>query len=64
MASSALQALYYLLPNLDYFNVKDKMAETAYFLTLPYCAEVLCYSLLYSALVTVFACLSFRKRDF
>ncbi len=59
-----LKTCYYFLPNLSYFNLKDRIAETQYFVSLPYAFEVVAYGFVYSSFLLFLSYLAFKKRDF
>lgn len=58
-----VQAAYYLFPNLSLFDIKT---QAAHGLALPitYIIWTLCYGIVYSCLVIVFAAFLFRKKEF
>jgi len=55
--------IYYVLPNLDYFNVKGRVVHL---LEVPpvYMISVIGYGLLYSAMILCLSMLVFQRRDF
>jgi Cu-processing system permease protein len=57
-----LTAIYYLLPNLEHFNVRDNVV---YNIALPtsYYAFAVAYGVLYSALFLALSCVLFSKKD-
>jgi Cu-processing system permease protein len=57
-----LQALYYLLPNLEHFNVRDNVV---YGIALPhaYFGYAVLYGVLYTALFLILSCALFSKKD-
>ncbi len=58
-----LDVLYYLLPNLDYFNVKGQAVHG-----LPiepsYLVSAVAYGVIYTTILLILACLIFQHRDF
>ena len=63
LRKTLVQAIYFLLPNLENFNVK---AEVVYYLPLPFqfCFFSTLYGFFYSLFVLTLAFLVFKKRDF
>jgi Cu-processing system permease protein len=57
-----LRLIYYLLPNLEHFNIRTAVV---YGLPLPagYVAWAFAYGLLYMAFLLILSCVAFRKRD-
>ena len=58
-----LDSLYYLLPNLDYFNVKGQAVhglpiEPSYLLS------AVAYGVIYTTILLTLGCLIFQRRDF
>ncbi len=58
-----LDGLYYILPNLDFFDIKGEAVhgipvESGYFIT------ALAYGCVYTAVVIALACAIFQRRDF
>ena len=62
LVSAVLKALYYLLPNLEHFNVRD---HVVYNLALPrgFTELAVIYGCLYVALFLIFSCVIFKKKD-
>jgi Cu-processing system permease protein len=58
-----LDGLYYMLPNLDYFNVKGQ-AVHGIPIEPSYLVSAVVYGVVYSAVILVLACLIFQRRDF
>ena len=61
--TAILDGLYYLLPNLEYFNVKGQAVHGLPIET-SYLAFAAAYGTLYSAIVLILAGLVFQRRDF
>ncbi len=57
-----LRAIYYILPNLEHFNVRDNIV---YGIALPmsYYGLAIIYGVLYTALFLAFACIFFSTKD-
>ena len=57
-----LKALYYLLPNLEHFNVRD---HVVYNMALPrgFTELAVAYGCLYVALFLIFSCVIFKNKD-
>ncbi|MCX8014632.1 MAG: ABC transporter permease [candidate division WOR-3 bacterium] len=68
-ASKSMQAkiiaeiLYFLLPNLANFNIKAEVVHNVY-LEPKIFIFTIAYAILYSAIILVFSCLLFQKKDF
>ncbi len=60
---AVLDGIYYLLPNLEYFNVKGQAVQGLPIET-SYLAFAAAYGTLYSAIVLILAGLFFQRRDF
>lgn len=58
-----LDGMYYLLPNLEYFNVKGQAVHGLPIDT-SHLVFAAAYGALYSAIVLILACLVFQRRDF
>ncbi len=58
-----LDGLYYVLPNLDYFNVKGQVAH-GIAVEPSYVFSAVAYGALYSAAVLALACAIFQRREF
>ena len=58
-----LRVLYVALPNLDFYNLKDKMDEAHYFVSPAYFGLSLGYTVVYVVLALSLAYLAFRRRD-
>ena len=59
----ALDALYYALPNLEYFNIKGQVAYHMPIAT-SYVLMAMGYGLCYAAALLIVACAIFKSRDF
>lgn len=60
---AVLEGLYYLLPNLEYFNVKGQ-AVHGLSIDTSYLVFATAYGVLYSTVILILAGLFFRRRDF
>ena len=60
---AALEGLYYLLPNLEYFNVKGQ-AVHGLSIDASYLVIATAYGVLYSAVLLILAGVFFQRRDF
>ena len=58
-----LNGLYYMLPNLEYFNVKGPAVHGIVIAPL-YVLSAIIYGVLFSAVILLIACLIFQRRDF
>ena len=58
-----LNGLYYMLPNLEYFNVKGPAVHGIVIAPL-YVVSAIVYGVLFSAVILLIACLIFQRRDF
>lgn len=63
LTKGVLDGLYYVLPNLDFFNVKGE-AVHGIPIKPSYLVSTVAYGVAYSAAVLVLACLIFQRRDF
>jgi len=61
--TAILDGLYYLLPNLEYFNVKGQAVHGLPIET-SYLVFAVAYGMLYSAVILIMACVVFQRRDF
>jgi ABC-type transport system involved in multi-copper enzyme maturation permease subunit len=63
LTKTVLDGLYYLLPNLEYFNVKGQAVHG-----LPiepsYLVSAVAYGATYTTILLILACLIFQRRDF
>ncbi len=60
--SGALKVIYYVLPNLEHFNIRT---QVVYDLSIPqgYIFNAVCYGILYIALLLVLSVVSFSEKD-
>jgi len=63
LTKGVLDGLYYVLPNLDYFNVKGQ-AVHGMPIEPSYLVSAVAYGMVYSAIILVLACVIFQRRDF
>ena len=63
LTTGVLDGLYYVLPNLEYFNVKGQAVHGVP-IAWSYLASAVAYGVIYSAVVLVLACAIFQQRDF
>jgi hypothetical protein len=59
-----LTLVYYCLPNLDLFNLKDRIYDPTLVLGWTQWQEVLIYTFAYSAVVFIIGWISLEKREF
>ncbi len=59
-----LQVIYYCLPNLEIFNLKDRLYDPALILGWPQWREVLLYTFAYSFVVFLIGWINLEKREF
>jgi ABC-type transport system involved in multi-copper enzyme maturation permease subunit len=63
LVSGVLNFLYYILPNLEYFNIKSE-AVHGIRISWSYLLMTVSYGVTYAAFVMVAACMIFQRRDF
>jgi len=63
MTSAVLDGLYYLLPNLEYFNVKGQAVHRLPIEPL-YLVSAVAYGVTYIAIILFLSCVIFQRRDF
>lgn len=63
LTTGVLDGLYYVLPNLEYFNVKGQ-AVHGIPIAWSYLVSAVAYGVLYSAAVLALSCVIFQRRDF
>ncbi len=64
MINFALQVIYYCLPNMDVFNLKDRIYDPTLVLGAAQWQEVLLYTFAYSFLVFLIGWINLEKREF
>jgi Cu-processing system permease protein len=63
LTKTVLDGLYYVLPNLEYFNVKGQ-AVNGLPIEPSYLVSAATYGIAYSAILLILACMIFQRRDF
>jgi len=63
LTTGILNGLYYMLPNLEYFNVKGPAVHGIAIAPL-YVVSAIVYGVLYGAVILLIACVIFQRRDF
>ncbi len=63
LTKGILDGLYYMLPNLEYFNVKGPAVHGIAIAPL-YVVSAIAYGVLYGAVILLIACVIFQRRDF
>jgi ABC-type transport system involved in multi-copper enzyme maturation permease subunit len=58
-----VQIAYYLFPNLSFFDIKTQAAH-GLAIPVPYIIWTICYGIVYTCVVIVFAAFFFRKKEF
>ena len=62
--SVIVDVVYYVIPNLELFNLKDKIYSSEGLFSLPYFGVVMGYAVIYSVLTLIITTVIFNKREF